>query len=250
VISTLMIAGGALRPSAARSPQADHPHESAHGGQIQSVGRHAHVEAVWVDGRIRVHVLESDAVRSRTIRATVLPAELIPADGGPGRSVSLRAQEPDAAGAASTFEAEMPSGIRGRFHLTVSVPIDGSTYRVRVELGTSAHAEMALPAPEAPEAERALFLSPGGAYTASDIEANGGSTPSIRFREFQAEHDLHPQKGDSLCPITKTRANPRCSWVIGGRTYLFCCPPCVTEFVKRAKKNPAELKLPSAYVFK
>ena len=35
---------------------------------------------------------------------------------------------------------------------------------------------------------------------------------------------------------------------IGGRTYRFCCPPCVDEFVKTAKEQPGEVREPEDYV--
>jgi hypothetical protein len=88
-------------------------------------------------------------------------------------------------------------------------------------------------------AERELYLTPGGLYTQADIDANGRTTPSLRYANFQARHDLYPQPGDSLCPITRTKANPDCTWIIAGRTYQFCCPPCIDEFVRVAKNNAA-----------
>jgi multiple sugar transport system substrate-binding protein len=42
-----------------------------------------------------------------------------------------------------------------------------------------------------------------------------------------------------ICPISKTKAAPKFSWVVGGKTYQFCCPPCVDEFVQTAKKIQA-----------
>jgi hypothetical protein len=48
--------------------------------------------------------------------------------------------------------------------------------------------------------------------------------------------------------VTFTKANPQCSWVVGGKTFEFCCPPCVDEFVKLAKENPNDVKEPGAYI--
>jgi YHS domain-containing protein len=50
--------------------------------------------------------------------------------------------------------------------------------------------------------------------------------------------------------VTLTKANPKCAWIVGGKTYEFCCPPCVDEFVKTAKEQPAEIKEPEDYVKK
>jgi hypothetical protein len=96
--------------------------------------------------------------------------------------------------------------------------------------------------------EREIFLTPGGAYTAADIAANGSVTASQKYAGFQARHDTNPQPGEIVCPVTRTRADPRCTWVIGGRTYLFCCPPCIGEFLRMAKRNPGEVRLPEEYV--
>ena len=98
------------------------------------------------------------------------------------------------------------------------------------------------------EAERALYLTPGGRYTSADIEANGPMLPSQRYRGFQARHDFNPQPGDTLCPISRTKANPTCTWIIGGQTYEFCCPPCIDELVRLAKEQPDQLQPPHAYV--
>lgn len=94
-------------------------------------------------------------------------------------------------------------------------------------------------------AERELYLTPGGLYTQADIDANGRTTPGVRYANFQARHDLNPQPGDLLCPITRTKANPACTWIISGRTYRFCCPPCIEELVRMAKE---EVELPNEYV--
>ncbi len=98
--------------------------------------------------------------------------------------------------------------------------------------------------------EKTLYLTPGGKYTEADITANGGVTASQKFKGFKAAHDLKPAAGDQICPVTLTRANPKVSWVIGGKTYEFCCPPCVDEFVALAKEKPDEINDPASYVKK
>ena len=65
-----------------------------------------------------------------------------------------------------------------------------------------------------------------------------------------SSHDRKPKAGDKICPITRTKANPNITWVVGGKTYEFCCPPCVDEFVKTAKEHPEEIKEPGSYVKK
>lgn len=105
-----------------------------------------------------------------------------------------------------------------------------------------------LPGDAADEAERKLFLTPGGLYTQADIEANGGVVASLKFKGLKAQHDLSPKAGDRICPISMTKANPIFSWVIGGKSYSFCCPPCVEEFLALAKTKPDEVKPPEHYV--
>lgn len=98
------------------------------------------------------------------------------------------------------------------------------------------------------EGEKALFLTPGGRYTDADIAANEGLTPHQKFHGFIAKHNPRPQVGERLCPITLTKANPECTWVINGYEYQFCCPPCIDEFIKLAKEHPEEILPPDAYV--
>lgn len=96
--------------------------------------------------------------------------------------------------------------------------------------------------------EREVHLVPGGKYTLADIEANGRAVPSQKYRGFRARHDSNPRPGDRLCPVTRTRANPDCTWIVGGQVYQFCCPPCIDEFVRLAKQHPDQALPPEAYV--
>ena len=100
------------------------------------------------------------------------------------------------------------------------------------------------------ETERTLCLTPGGLYTKADIKANGGKTVSEKFPDFLATHDAKPKPGTRICPISETKANPKLTWIVGGKSYQFCCLPCVTEFVNKAKKEPKSIKKPEAYVKK
>lgn len=108
------------------------------------------------------------------------------------------------------------------------------------------------PAPDMPtalglEAARELYLSPGGLYTTADITANGGVTAAQKYQGFQSEHDFAPRPGDRVCPVTRTKANPRCTWVVGGKEYQFCCPPCIDEFLQLAKEEPERIRPPEHY---
>jgi YHS domain-containing protein len=100
------------------------------------------------------------------------------------------------------------------------------------------------------EAELSLYITSGGAYTDEDIIANGRQTASQKFVTFRAKHDFNPKVGDMICPVTRTKANPMCSWVIGGKEYYFCCPPCIDEFLALAKSDPDTIMAPTDYVMR
>lgn len=108
----------------------------------------------------------------------------------------------------------------------------------------------AMPAGVNADEERALYLTPGGIYTEADIKANGSVTAGEKFKGKMAKHDMKPKAGDKICPITMTKANPKFTWIIGGKTYEFCCPPCIDEYVLLAKTSPKEVLDPSEYVKK
>ncbi|MBK9126249.1 MAG: hypothetical protein IPM13_00395 [Phycisphaerales bacterium] len=108
----------------------------------------------------------------------------------------------------------------------------------------------AMPAGVDAAEERALYLTPGGIYTEADIKANGSVTAGEKFKGKMAKHDMKPKAGDKICPITMTKANPKFTWIIGGKTYEFCCPPCIDEYVLLAKTSPKEVLDPSEYVKK
>ncbi|MBC7805704.1 MAG: hypothetical protein H7145_06085 [Akkermansiaceae bacterium] len=99
-------------------------------------------------------------------------------------------------------------------------------------------------------ADKKLFLAPGGLYTASDIAANGGTSPYQKYAGVIPMHDAKVNPGDPVCPISETKPNAKLPWVIGGNTYTFCCPPCIGEFVTKAKTTPSLVKSPQEYIKK
>lgn len=99
-------------------------------------------------------------------------------------------------------------------------------------------------------AEREIFLKPGGLYTQADIEANGNTSVYQKFPSFIADHEQKVAVSDPVCPISGTKPNPQLTWIISGKKYTFCCPPCVTEFVKKSKANPKAILAPEEYVKK
>lgn len=109
------------------------------------------------------------------------------------------------------------------------------------------HEHVEMPDKLGTEEEKKVFLTPGGLYTEADIAANGRAIPVVKYRGIKAAHDTKAKPGENICPISETKANPKFTWVIGGKTYEFCCVPCIEEFVGTAKEKPGEIKPPEAY---
>ena len=102
-------------------------------------------------------------------------------------------------------------------------------------------------APGTDTAAQKLFGTPGGIYTAADIKANGPKTPEEKYRGIKSSHNTDAKAGDKICPISETLANPQFTWVVGGKTYEFCCVPCIEEFVSAAKEKPESIQPPDSY---
>ncbi len=99
-------------------------------------------------------------------------------------------------------------------------------------------------------ADKKLFLIPGGLYTAEDIATNGGTSPYQKFAAVIPMHEAKVNPGDPVCPISETKPNAKLPWIIGGKTYIFCCPPCIGEFLTKAKTTPSLIKSPQEYIKK
>lgn len=166
-------------------------------------------------------------------------------------------QEGDAEGRTSRFLGQLPEELVGR-PLWVSIPniiVNGERFRFafvatdkEIKLGGGHSKDVEMPKKVAPEEEQALYLTSGGLYTTEDIDLNGKTTPSQKYKGIQSEHDMTPQAGDRICPITRTKANPKFSWIIDGKTYTFCCPPCIDEFVASAKAETEPLPEPDSFI--
>lgn len=243
------------KPEPVAAENEEHGHKpGAHGGIIVSLGRDSyHVEAIVTkDGQLRLHTLGNDETRVIDVEIQQLLAYVKTPDGADSTSVEVKPspQPGDAEGRASLFVAQLPEPLVAQ-SIDVTIPnitIGGERFRLGFTTKTESHGAEAMPAKVANEAEKQLYFTPGGIYTQADIEANGNVTASQKFAGFQATHDLKPKVGDKICPVTLTKANPKCSWIVGGKTYEFCCPPCVDEFVGLAKSKPEEVKPPDQYV--
>ena len=246
-----VVAIAALAATAAEPD--DHEHGvGAHGGLIVALGRDSyHVEPVFEAGGIlRIYLLGSDETRVQETQRQTLTAYAKPVGGREAVALPIvsEPQEGDAEGQTSRFKGTLPEALRaGPVEVTIpNLRIEGA--RFRVGFTSAPPPPVAMPAALADDDATKLFLTPGGRYTAADITANGRVTAQQKFRGFRAKHDANPVAGDTLCPISETKASPACTWIIGGRTYQFCCPPCVEEFVQMAKETPDAIKEPGDYV--
>ncbi|WP_439632309.1 hypothetical protein [Gemmata sp.] len=223
----------------------DHGHKpTAHGGTIVPIGRdNYHGEAVFEkDGVIRFYTLGPDEAKVVEVEAEPLNAYAKP-EGGAGATAFLFRAEPqpgDSPGKTSQFVGKLPRDLWGKqVEVTIpSVRIGGERFRVGFTSAPVAHPEAGPAAKVLDADEKALYLTPGGKYTAADIAANGGVVASVKFKGLKAQHDAKPRAGDRVCPISMTKASPAFTWVVGGQAYQFCCPPCVDEFVQLAKDEP------------
>ncbi|VTU01700.1 Uncharacterized protein OS=Singulisphaera acidiphila (strain ATCC BAA-1392 / DSM 18658 / VKM B-2454 / MOB10) GN=Sinac_4511 PE=4 SV=1 [Gemmataceae bacterium] len=242
---------GATVPTA--KGDGEHGHKpTAHGGIVVPIGSDSyHAEAVFEKGGIlRLYTLGQN-------EATVLEVEAQPltgyvkAEGGMESESFVLAPKPqsgDKAGMTSLFVGHLPKDVAGKkVEVTIpSIRIGNERFRLAFRSVSDA-GEHGMPSKVADDDERKLYLTPGGKYTEADIKANGGVVASVKFKGLKAEHDLKPKAGEKICPVTLTKANPKFSWVVGGQTYEFCCPPCVDEFVALAKEKPDEIKPPEEY---
>jgi len=235
---------------AGRVPERPHDHPV---GTIVALGdRRYHVAVLCThDGWLKLYPLGGDGNRVLEVAVQTLTAHVTAAGESTAATVELRAepQPGDASGMTSCFAGRLPPGLAGQA-LQVSVPnlrIGGERFHLIYAPRPPAHLPP-MPAPAGAAEEQELYRTPGGAYTAADIAANGPQPPSLKYLGFQARHEPHPQPGEPICPVTRTRADPACRWVIGGKTYLFCCPPCIDEFLKLARTASERLQEPAAYI--
>lgn len=233
----------------------EHGHKpSAHGGILVAIGRdNYHAEAVFEKGGIlRLYMLGQDESKVQEVESQTITAYVKSEGDADATSVVLRPepQPGDKSGMTSLFLVHLPKELTGK-RLEVTVPslrIAGERFRLAFKSNPPGEGgEHGMPPKVADAEEQKLYLTPGGKYTQADIKANGNVVASVKFKGFKAEHDLKPKKGDKICPVTLTKANPKCTWIIGGKNYEFCCPPCVDEFVALAKEKPNEIQDPESY---
>jgi YHS domain-containing protein len=231
-----------------------HPHKpGTHGGSIVEIGRDNYHAEVVVEkaGVIRVYVLGKDEAKVEEVESQTLTAYAKPEGGTEALEFALGAvpRPDDTKGKTSQFIGTLPNELWGK-RVEVTVPairIADARFRFAFSSPESAHTD-GVPPKVADEEERKLYLTPGGVYTAADVKANGSTTATEKFKGLTSNHETKPQAGDKSCPITTTKANAKFTWVVNGKAYEFCCPPCVDEFVKTAKEHPEQIKNPEDYL--
>jgi hypothetical protein len=129
----------------------------------------------------------------------------------------------------------------------VSIEMGGKRFPLNFTVPASRHGDEG---DDHGQDEEKLYLKPGGKYAEADIATNGRQTASVRYKGCRAEHNTKPRRGDRVCPITRIKANREFTWVVSSKTYEFCCPPCIDQFVRRAKEEPQTIKEPEKYVKK
>ncbi len=232
----------------------DHGHKpSAHGGILVPIGSDSyHAEAVFEKGGIlRLYTLGKDESRVLEVQAQSLTGYVKLEGATESESIVLtpKPQPGDKDGMTSLFLSHLPKELAGK-NVEVTIPsiqIGGERFRLAFKSVPSAEAGHDMPAKLAAEEEKKVFLTAGGKYTEADIKANGSTTASIKFKGIKPVHDTKPKSGELLCPISMTKASPNFTWAIGGKTYQFCCVPCIEEFVTLAKEKPADVKDPEEY---
>jgi len=218
-----------------------------------SLGRDSyHVEAVFEKGGLlRLYTLGKDETRVIDVEQQALRGFVKAVGESEAQPFTLEPerQEGDAQGRTSQFAGKLPEGFAGRdLEITVpSIVISGERFRLGFQ-STAAEHDEGMPDKVSDAAERELYLTPGGVYSVSDIAANGNVTATEKFKGKKSSHDMTPKPGDKICPVTMTKANPDFTWVVSGKTYEFCCPPCVDEFVRMAKESPEDINAPEEYV--
>jgi len=239
---------------AAAVGEQEHPHvPGAHGGIIIPIGSDSyHAEAVIEkDGTFRLLMLGADETRIQEVDVQLVKAYVKVAGESDATPIDMKAtpQDGDADGKTSQFVGKLPEAAVGNA-VDVTIPnlrISGERFRVGFTTAVEQH-DTGMPAAVTGSEEQNLYFTPGGKYTQADIEANGKLSAGQKFRGFMSKHDMSPKSGDFICPVTFTKANPKVEWIVGGKKYLFCCPPCVDEFVRMAKEEPDQVKEPEDYI--
>lgn len=223
-----------------------------HGGTVVAIDRENrfHAEAVFEPGgRVRLYTFARELTEARPVAARTICAAVRGHDAADEYAVMLVAepQESDPSGAASRFAGRFPPAA-WQEHVTLvvwSLPVEGE--RFRFEICSANTTPDAATVARAEAAEAALYSTPAGKYVAEDVRANGATPASRKYRGVRPTHDHRVRSGERVCPVSGALPDARLTWIVGGKEYRFCCPPCIDEFVTAARERPDEVKEPEFY---
>jgi len=249
-----LAAGSVVVQSGSPGLEEEHPHVAgAHGGVIIPIGSDSyHAEAVVEKGgQLRLFMLGADETRIHEVDIQPVKAYVKALGETDAVAIDMTAapQDGDSKGKTSQFVGSIPESAIGQA-IDVTIPnlrIGTERFRVGFTTASKAH-DSTMPAGVTGAEEQKLYFTSAGKYTEADIMANGSQTASAKFRGFMSKHDMDPEPGEMICPVTNTKANPVIAWQINGKKYTFCCPPCVDEFVRMAKEEPDTVLEPEEYI--
>ena len=234
----------------------EHPHiPGAHGGIIIPIGSDSyHAEAVIEkDGAFRLLMLGADESRIQEVDIQAVKAYVKAVGETDATPIDMQAtpQDGDAPDKTSQFVGQLPESVIGKA-ISVTIPnlrIGAERFRVGFTTAVEEH-DNGMPAAVTGSEEQQLYFSAAGKYSEADIQANGPLSAGGKFRGFMSKHDMSPKPGEYICPVTFTKADPKIQWQVNGKKYLFCCAPCVDEFVRMAKEEPESLLEPEEFIQK
>jgi hypothetical protein len=270
LIAGALITAAGCTPKPAGSAKEDKPvpshsdkqvHEHQGGGSHQGVlvewGKdeyHAEFVVDHSEQEATVYVLDGEAKKAPSIKPDKISDMVLNISNlVPPLSVELKYDAKRSNNNGIVFTATHKQlGIIKEYKGSISAMINGKPYagdfEDKAHGGKEAHTGM--PAGVVGDREKKLYLEPGGLYTEEDIKANGTTVPSERFKDAVWAHDEDLKTGDKVCPVTANKAEAECSWIVGGKKYEFCCPPCLDKFMMWAKTKPEKVKDPGDYVKK
>ena len=265
VISALLVAGCKQENAGTKAPVNTISKSEAHahgigpnGGIVFELGKyHAEFTVDHDKKECTVVVLSSDEKNPQPIKVAAMELMLTTnetktTDGKVIPRLTIKLLPKNDAGSKGSIFVGSDAGLGSpaNFAGIVIGEIDGkpSQGEFKEEVEGHGHVASSKTTGKPTEREATLFLTPGGIYTAADIEKNGRVVPSVKFQGIAWSHDDDLKKGDKVCPVTDNKADAQCVWYVNGKKYEFCCPPCLEKFVGWAKNQPDKVKAPEAYV--
>jgi hypothetical protein len=217
-----------------------HPETGPHGGPFAEWDDiyHAEVTVDQAAKEVTVYILDDTVKKAPKIDpAKITKVTLTVIGSKPEIKIELKhdAKRTDEKGIAFTGTHEHFSKA-GELKLDISGHVDDKPYSGDVTYK--------------PTKTTQLFLTPSRIYTLADIKANGNMTPAEKFKGKVWAHEEDLKPGDKICPVTKNKADPECSWIVKGQRYEFCCPPCLDKFIGWAHNQPERIKDSKEYIFK